>query len=77
MKDQGCIVSIQSTRLLVLNQDRETWSSRLNEINHPARFDAEFSNGFLILGVEVGFKGVDVSTVEAFKRGGGGAGKLS
>ena len=41
----------------------------LSEINHPARFDAEFDKGFLILGVVVEFKDVDMSTVEVLKRG--------
>ena len=42
----------------------------LSEINHPARFDAEFDKGFLILGAVVEFKGVYMSTVEVLKRRG-------
>ena len=41
----------------------------LSEINRPARFDAEFGNGFLILGAVIGFKCVDMNTVEALKKG--------
>ena len=38
----------------------------LSEISHPAHFDTVLVNRFRIL--DVGFKGVEMSTVEALKR---------
>ena len=48
-------------------EPRDLAIAMISEINHQARFDAEFDNGLFILGAVVGFKDVDMSTGEALK----------